>query len=49
MSNSNDLLDALTGEGNNRIYAGNGDDNLILGESDRFFGGDGNDRLGNRQ
>ena len=40
---SEDLVDAFTGEGNNRIYAGSGDDILILGESDRFFGGKGND------
>ena len=42
---SDDLVDAFTGEGNNRIYAGSGDDTLILRENDRFFGGDGNDRF----
>ena len=42
---SNDLIDAFTGEGNNRIYAGSGDDNLVLGEKDRAFGGNGNDRF----
>ncbi len=41
----NDLVDATTGEGNNRIYAGNGDDTLILGESDRLLGGAGDDRF----
>ncbi|MGD1917581.1 MAG: M10 family metallopeptidase C-terminal domain-containing protein [Pleurocapsa sp.] len=40
-----DLLDASTGEGGNRIYAGNGDDTLILGEGDRAFGGAGDDRF----
>ena len=43
--NSNDTIDAFTGEGNNRIYAGRGNDTVILGEGDRFFGGDGNDRF----
>ncbi|MGD1921026.1 MAG: D-alanyl-D-alanine carboxypeptidase, partial [Pleurocapsa sp.] len=41
----NDLVDATTGEGNNRIYAGNGDDTLILGESDRILAGVGDDRI----
>lgn len=41
----NDLVDASTGEGNNRIYAGNGDDTLILGESDRAFAGNGDDAI----
>lgn len=43
--NSNDTIDAFTGEGNNRIYAGSGDDTLILGEGDRLFGGNGSDRF----
>lgn len=42
---SNDLIDAFTGEGSNRIYAGNDDDTLILGANDRAFGGDGSDRF----
>ena len=41
----NDLVDAFTGEGNNRIYAGNGDDTLILGKSDRIFAGAGDDKF----
>ncbi|MEM9509510.1 MAG: serine hydrolase [Cyanobacteria bacterium P01_E01_bin.35] len=41
----NDLVDLATGEGNNRIYAGNGNDTLILGESDRILAGDGSDRI----
>ncbi|MEL6928233.1 MAG: serine hydrolase [Cyanobacteria bacterium J06600_6] len=43
--NMNDLVDASTGEGNNRIYAGNGDDTLILGKSDRVFAGVGDDAI----
>ena len=39
----NDLVDASTGAGKNRIYAGSGDDTLILGQSDRLFGGEGDD------
>ncbi|MGD1917695.1 MAG: calcium-binding protein [Pleurocapsa sp.] len=39
----NDLVDATTGEGSNRIYAGNGDDTLILGSSDRVLAGFGDD------
>ena len=41
----NDLIDASTGDGGNRIYASSGDDTLILGESDRVFGGAGDDRF----
>ncbi|MEM7591467.1 MAG: hypothetical protein AAF383_08095 [Cyanobacteria bacterium P01_A01_bin.83] len=41
----NDLVDASIGEGNNRIYAGSGDDILILGESDRIFGSAGDDQF----
>ena len=41
----NDLVDASVGDGNNRIYAGNGDDTLILGESDRVLAGSGNDAI----
>ena len=40
-----DLIDASTGDGNNRIYAGSGNDTLILGESDRVFGGEGDDKF----
>lgn len=39
----NDLVDASMGEGNNRIYAGNGNDVLILGTGDRLVGAEGDD------
>ena len=42
---SNDLVDASTGEGNNRIYAGSGDDTVILGTEDRVLAGAGDDAL----
>ena len=43
---SDDLIDAsVSSEGNNRIYAGSGDDTLILGEGDRAIGGEGSDRF----
>ena len=42
---TDDLIDASTGEGNNRIYAGSGDDTIILGTSDRIIAGDGNDAI----
>jgi hypothetical protein len=43
---SDDLIDASIGsEGNNRIYAGSGDDTLILGSGDRLVGGAGNDKF----
>ncbi|MEM8831313.1 MAG: DUF4347 domain-containing protein [Cyanobacteria bacterium P01_G01_bin.19] len=41
----NDLIDATTGEGNNRILAGSGDDTLILGGSDRILAGEGDDAI----
>ena len=42
----NDLVDASFGsEGNNRFYAGNGDDTIVLGKGDRLFGDDGRDRF----
>ena len=41
----NDLIDASIGNGSNRIYAGSGDDTLILGESDRLVGAEGADRF----
>ena len=42
----NDLIDASVGsEGNNRIYAGSGDDTLILESGDRFLGVEGSDRF----
>ncbi len=43
---SDDLIDASIGsEGGNRIYAGSGDDTLILGNGDRLVGGDGADKF----
>ncbi|MGF1541957.1 MAG: DUF6851 domain-containing protein [Pleurocapsa sp.] len=42
----NDFVDAtINSEGNNRIYAGSGDDILILGARDLFVGGEGNDQF----
>ena len=42
----NDLVDASFGsEGNNRLYAGTGDDTIVLGKGDRLFGDDGRDRF----
>lgn len=41
----NDLIDAFTGTGGNRVYAGSGDDTLILGASDRISAGEGNDKI----
>lgn len=40
-----DILDASTGLGKNRLYGGTGDDELFAGSRDRLFGGDGNDIL----
>jgi hypothetical protein len=43
---SDDLVDAAYGsQGGNRIYAGSGNDTLILGAGDRLFGGEGSDRF----
>jgi hypothetical protein len=43
---SNDLVDAAYGsQGGNRIYAGGGNDTLILGSGDRLFGAEGSDRF----
>ena len=43
---SDDLIDASIGStGSNRIYAGSGDDTLILGSSDRIIGGAGDDKF----
>ena len=41
----NDLIDASIGEGSNRIYAGSGDDTVILGSSDRVLAGTGDDAI----
>ncbi|MEM8827921.1 MAG: TIGR03118 family protein [Cyanobacteria bacterium P01_G01_bin.19] len=41
----NDLIDTSTGDSGNRIYAGSGDDTLILGEGDRILAGDGDDAI----
>ena len=41
-----DLIDAsFKSRGGNRIYGGNGNDTVILGEGDRIFGGEGGDRF----
>ena len=40
-----DLIDATASGGSNRIYAGAGDDTLILGSEDRIFGDVGDDRF----
>lgn len=40
-----DLIDATTSEGENRIYAGDGDDILISGSNNRIFGESGSDRI----
>ena len=42
-----DLIDAANSGGNNRIYAGSGNDTLILGRGDTLFGGEGEDRFFN--
>ncbi|MGB3641921.1 MAG: hypothetical protein WBA39_30740 [Rivularia sp. (in: cyanobacteria)] len=43
---SDDLIDAsISSKGGNRIYAGSGDDTLILGKKDRLIGGEGNDKF----
>ncbi len=44
--NSDDLIDAsISSEGGNRIYAGSGNDTVILGMSDRIVGGAGDDKF----
>ncbi len=40
-----DLIDLSPGEGNNRAYAGNGEDVFLLGNEDRIFAGSDNDLL----
>ncbi|MEM7579942.1 MAG: hypothetical protein AAF316_08820 [Cyanobacteria bacterium P01_A01_bin.80] len=42
---SNDLIDASLGGGDNRIYALSGDDTIILGSNDRAIAGDGADKF----
>ncbi|MEO1763138.1 MAG: hypothetical protein AAFR83_14435 [Cyanobacteria bacterium J06629_18] len=43
---SDDVIDASIGStGSNRIYAGSGDDTVILGMSDRIVGGAGDDKF----
>ena len=42
---SDDLIDASTGDGDNRIYGGEGDDILISGSNNRIFGEEGSDRF----
>lgn len=42
---SDDLIDAVGSMGGNRIYAGSGDDTLILGSGDRLVGAEGEDRF----
>jgi serralysin len=41
----NDLVDASIGGGSNRIYGGDGNDELYAGKNDRLFGEAGNDIL----
>ncbi|MEM8827923.1 MAG: spondin domain-containing protein [Cyanobacteria bacterium P01_G01_bin.19] len=41
----NDLIDLTQSDGDNRAYAGSGDDILILGENNRIFADDGDDRI----
>ena len=41
----NDLIDLSPGEGNNRAYGGSGEDVFVLGDEDRIFANDGDDRL----
>ncbi|WP_414620376.1 calcium-binding protein [Calothrix sp. CCY 0018] len=40
-----DLIDAISSSGNNRLYGDNGNDTFILGQGDMVFGEDGNDRF----
>ena len=40
-----DLIDLTGADGENRVYAGTGDDTGILGEEDRFYGDNGDDRF----
>ncbi|UAJ74007.1 FG-GAP repeat protein [Synechocystis sp. PCC 7339] len=40
-----DLVDLSLGQGNNQVYGGAGNDNLIAGQNDSLFGGLGNDIL----
>ncbi|MBE9215242.1 serine hydrolase [Plectonema cf. radiosum LEGE 06105] len=43
---SDDLIDAsISSKGGNRIYAGSGDDTVILGTADRIIGGAGDDKF----
>ena len=42
---ADDLIDLSLSKDNNRIYAGSGDDTLILGAKDRIFGNEGDDRF----
>ena len=39
----NDILDASTGRGGNRLSGGDGDDTFFAGGNDRLIGGNGND------
>jgi Ca2+-binding RTX toxin-like protein len=41
----NDLVDAITGQGKNRIYGGSGNDTFILGSGDSLLGDIGDDRF----
>ena len=41
----NDLIDLTPAEADNRAYGGRGDDTYVLGEGDRIFGDDGDDRF----
>lgn len=43
-----DLIDASASQGGNRIYAGSGNDSLILGQGDVLVGAEGEDRFFNQ-
>ncbi len=40
-----DLIDAVSSPGNNRLYGGSGDDTFTLGQEDVIFGEDGSDKF----
>ena len=44
-NDGDDLIDFSTSAGDNLLFAGGGNDTVILGAGDRVFGDDGNDRI----